>query len=114
MKIDWYYHRKNCQTCSRADAFLDSAGATIAEQVDARKVRFTEGEAVNLARAASQVWVTKGKKVLHFDMKKAPPTDDELVAALIGPSGNLRAPTFRKGKQLFVGMNEEEFGKVLG
>lgn len=113
MNIDWYYHRKNCQTCSRADAFLESAGADVAEQVDARKVRLSDEDAVKLAREASHVWATKGKKVLHFDMKKAPPTDQELVAAMIGPSGNLRAPTFRKGKLLFVGMNEEEFGKVL-
>jgi arsenate reductase-like glutaredoxin family protein len=114
MKIDWYYHRKNCQTCARADAFLEEAEATIAEQVDARKTRLGPEEAVALAREASHVWATKGKKVIHFDMKKSPPTDTELTAALIGPSGNLRAPTFRRGKQLFVGMNEEEFGKVLG
>jgi arsenate reductase-like glutaredoxin family protein len=113
MKIDWYYHRKNCATCARADAFLDAAGAEIREQVDARKIRLANEEALKLAHEASHVWVTKGKKVLHFDMKKSPPTDDELLAAMIGPSGNLRAPTFRHGKTLFVGMNEEEFGKVL-
>ena len=114
MKIDWYYHRKNCETCARADAFLEAAGATVAAQVDARKERLGNDEALKLAREASQVWVAKGKKVLQFDMKKAPPTDEELLAAMIGPTGNLRAPTFRRGKKLFVGMNEEEFGKALG
>ena len=113
MKIDWYYHRKNCQTCARADAFLDAAGATIAEQVDARKIRLANEDALKLAHAASRVWVAKGKKVLLFDMKKAPPADEQLLAAMIGPTGNLRAPAFRRGKTLFVGMNEEEFAKVL-
>jgi len=88
--------------------------AEIAETVDAKKTRLGPEEAVMLARAARHVWAAKGKKVIHFDMKQSPPTDEELTAAMIGPSGNLRAPTFRRGKQLFVGMNEEEFGKVLG
>ncbi len=113
MKIDWYYHRKNCATCARSDAFLAAAEAEVKEQVDARKVRYAPADAVKLARDASQVYVAKGKKVLHFDMKQAPPTDAELTSALIGPSGNLRAPTFRRGKSLFVGMHEEEFARVL-
>lgn len=113
MKIDWYYHRKNCQTCARADAFLEAAGATVVEQVNARKERLGNDDALKLARAASQVWVAKGKQVLKFEMKKSPPTDEELLAAMIGPTGNLRAPTFRHGKKLFVGMNEEEFRKAL-
>ncbi len=113
MKIDWYYHRKNCQTCARADAFLESAGATVASQVDARKERLGNEDALKLAHEASHVYVAKGKKVLQFDMKKSPPTDEELLAAMIGPTGNLRAPTIQRGKKLFVGMNEEEFAKVL-
>ena len=60
------------------------------------------------------MWVAKGKNVRHFDMRKSPPTDEELATAMLGPTGNLRAPTFRRGKQLFVGMNEAEFGKALG
>jgi hypothetical protein len=41
------------------------------------------------------------------------PTDAELKKLLIGPSGNLRAPTARAGDRLFVGFNAEEFAAGL-
>jgi arsenate reductase-like glutaredoxin family protein len=67
-----------------------------------------------LARAASQVYVAKGKKVVHLDLKRDQPSDDQLLALLLGPSGNLRAPTMRTGKVLLVGFEPEAFGKLLG
>jgi len=38
----------------------------------------------------------------------------ELVDAMLGPTGNLRAPTIRKGKTVLVGFNQELFEKVFG
>ncbi len=67
-----------------------------------------------MARAASQVYVAKGKKVVHLDLKRDQPSDDQLLALLLGPSGNLRAPTMRTGKVLLVGFEPEAFGKLLG
>jgi hypothetical protein len=58
--------------------------------------------------------VARGKKVLTFDMKQAPPDDDTLAAAILGPTGNLRAPTLRKGKTLLVGFGEAAYAQVLG
>ena len=40
--------------------------------------------------------------------------DRDPVAHLLGPTGNLRAPTLRKGKTLVVGFNEEAYRRVLG
>ena len=57
--------------------------------------------------------MAKGKKVIRFDMKKSPPSRDELLGALLGPSGNLRAPTLRVGATLFVGFEPTEFPKLL-
>lgn len=59
------------------------------------------------------VW-TRGKKIEVFDLKKDRPSDEVLVAHLLGPTGNLRAPTFRVGKTLVVGFNEDAYRKVLG
>lgn len=56
--------------------------------------------------------VARGKKILDFDMA-SDVTDDELLAAVIGPSGNLRAPTIRVGKTIGVGFSEEAFRLVL-
>jgi len=47
--------------------------------------------------------------VQTFDMKKNPPGDAELLKAILGPTGNLRAPAIRKGKTLYVGFNEEAY-----
>ena len=56
----------------------------------------------------------KGKKVVRFDMKKDPPSDDELLEHLLGRSGTLRAPTIRAGKKLLVGYNADLFADVFG
>lgn len=81
---------------------------------DATKVRKGREEALALARTAATIIVAKGKGVLTFDMKKAPPDDDTLAAALLGPTGNLRAPTLRKGKTLLVGFGDEAYRQVFG
>ena len=80
---------------------------TIAEQTDARKVRYDRAAALKLARAASQVIAARGKTVSTFDMKKDPPDDDTLARALLGPHGNLRAPAVKIGGRLYVGFAEE-------
>jgi hypothetical protein len=81
--------------------------------VDASKERKGREQALELARSAERVVVARGKKVLTFDMK-APPDDDALAAALLGPTGNLKAPTLRLGKTLLVGFGEEAYRLVLG
>ena len=49
--------------------------------------------------------VAKGKKVSEFAPGgKAP---DEIVDAMLGPTGNLRAPTIRKGKKMAGQMGDE-------
>ena len=47
--------------------------------------------------------------MLTFEPKKADFDEAELQAAVIGPSGNLRAPTLRTGKTWFVGFHEEAY-----
>ncbi len=37
----------------------------------------------------------------------------EIVDALLGPTGNLRAPTVRVGKTLLVGFDENSYADVL-
>lgn len=58
--------------------------------------------------------MAKGKKVVHFNMKKDPPDDDALAKHLLGPTGNLRAPTLRVGKKLIVGFNQEMYEEQFG
>ena len=61
-----------------------------------------------------EVYATKGKKVIHLDLKRDKPDRATLEGVLIGPSGNLRAPTLRRGRTLLVGFDEATYARVLG
>jgi hypothetical protein len=65
-----------------------------------------------MARDASKVIVAKGKKVSEFE--PGGKASAEVVDAMLGPTGNLRAPTIRTGKTVLVGFNEDVFSEVLG
>jgi hypothetical protein len=56
----------------------------------------------------------KGTRVVHLDLKKDKPDKATVLGALIGPTGNLRAPTLRKGRTLLVGFDVDTYKKVLG
>jgi len=64
-----------------------------------------------MAKAASRLIVAKGKKVDEW--KGAATSGKAAVDAMLGPTGNLRAPTIRAGKTLIVGFNEEVFAEHL-
>lgn len=69
-------------------------------------------DAAELLDKASTLIVAKGKKVTEFKGKNA--SGDDAVAAMLGPTGNLRAPAIRAGKTLLIGFNEEVYSKVFG
>jgi arsenate reductase-like glutaredoxin family protein len=101
-------------TCKKAQGYLESNAVQVADQADASKDRKGRAEALRLAKSADKIVVAKGKNVVTFDMKQSPPDDDTLAASLLGPTGNLRAPTVRKGKTLLIGFNDEAYEGVLG
>jgi arsenate reductase-like glutaredoxin family protein len=111
---EWSYHRNGCKTCGRAQDFMKrhkvKPAATV---VDARKTRMGEAEALKLAGEVEEIFATKGTKLIHVDMKKDKPDKATLVSLLIGPSGNLRAPTLKVGKKLLVGFDETAYAKTL-
>jgi len=80
---------------------------------DANKEKRGRVEALALAKSMARVVIGKGKKVLTIDMKKAPPDDDTLAGLLLGPTGNLKAPTLLIGNTLLVGFSEEAYKQVL-
>lgn len=69
-------------------------------------------DAAELAAKAKTVIVAKGKKLDTFKVTKKQPSD-ETVDAMLGPTGNLRAPTVRSGTTLLVGFNEEAYAEAL-
>jgi arsenate reductase-like glutaredoxin family protein len=66
-----------------------------------------------MARDAGRVVVARGSKVVIHDMKKDPPRREELLKLILGPSGNLRAPTMLVGRTLLVGFSEAAYEQVF-
>lgn len=82
--------------------------------VDATKDRRGREQALQLALSVERVIAARGKKIVVFDMTNDPPDDETLAAHLLGPSGNLKAPTLRMGATLLVGFGEEAYRQVFG
>lgn len=112
--IDWLYKRKSCKTCQKVDDFIESAGTAVKEVVDASKTRLGPDDARKLVAGVDRIVAARGTKVVTFDLKKDKPDEETLLAHLIGPTGNLRAPTARVGKTLLVGFHEDSYTQVLG
>jgi len=72
--------------------------------VDARKEKIDEESAWALLKNASKISIAKGKKVQTF---KPQDGRDEILKHAMGPSGNLRAPTYRVKDQFIIGFNDE-------
>ncbi len=70
-----------------------------------------KSDAAAIAKQASKVIVCKGKKVSEFEGGSA---GKDVVEAMLGPTGNLRAPTLIRGKTVLVGFNEDVFADRLG
>ena len=113
-KLDWIYFRKGCNTCKKAQAFLAGLGWELGEHViNATKERIDGPSALVLAKKHQRLVSIKGKLVNDIDLRKPVVSDDEILHLIMGPTGNLRAPTFRHGKTLVVGYHEAAYKDVL-
>ena len=69
-------------------------------------------DARKLLETATKIVVAKGKKVAVFSVMAS--ADYEIIEAMLGPTGNLRAPAMRVGNMILVGFHEDVFSEVLG
>jgi len=113
-KVQWSYHRNGCKTCGKTKAYLETHQIEPDQIVDAKKVRLQLPQALELVGQASELFATRGTKVVHVDLKQDKPDDETLSKLLIGPSGNLRAPTLVKGKTLIVGFDQATYDQLFG
>lgn len=87
---------------------------TAVSVVNARKEQFNRVRTLELLQPLSEVVAVKGKKILRFSLTKDQPPPDAVLSAVIGPSGNLRAPAIRAGKLLVVGFHPDVYGELFG
>ena len=86
---------------------------TTKTEIDARKERYGAEDAVALLQGMSRMIVAKGKKVTEVDLVKDRPDDEALGKLLLGPTGNLRAPTMKIGKTVLVGFNADLYDETF-
>jgi len=112
-QVEWSYHRNGCKTCGKTAAFLADHQIDVGKQEDARKVPLADADALKLVGQVNDLYVTRGTKVIHIDLKSERPDDESLLSLLIGPSGKLRAPTLKIGKTMIVGFDQATYEKVF-
>ena len=112
-KLKWSYHRPGWTSCGRTQEFLAKAGIEAAEEINAKKLTLAADQAIELASEANELYVAKGKKVVHVNLKKDHLSEEELLNLMLGPTGNLRAPTLVVGKKLIVGFNQDMYEGVF-
>ncbi len=81
----------------------------ITEQVPASR-KLGEKEARELIKGARAILVSKGRKQESWKGGRA---TRDVVAAFLGSTGNLRAPTVKSGSTVLVGWNEDVWKKVF-
>ena len=85
---------------------MEANNITIEETVSANQ-KLQANDAKLLLGSASRLVAMKGKKVSEFNLLDK--VNKDSVNAMLGPTGNLRAPTIRVGSTYLVGFNEEIF-----
>lgn len=82
-----------------------------AEVEDARKNVIKADDAWDMLFAkATSISVGRGKKMQTFVPDES--NKEEILKVCLGRTGNLRAPTARSGKALYVGFNEEIYKEL--
>jgi arsenate reductase-like glutaredoxin family protein len=100
-------------TCAKTQGFLAKRKVAVTAQADAKKATIKGAAALEVLKDIDQLYVAKGTRVVHLDLKREQPPRKDLLALLLGPTGNLRAPTLRKGRTLIVGFDEATYERVL-
>lgn len=90
---------------------MEARNVEVKEKVPASRKLQREDAATLLAKA-NRMTVARGKKVQEFKGGKAASAD--AIDAMLGSTGNLRAPAIVVGKVLLVGFNEEAYSTVFG
>jgi len=85
----------------------------VTSETNAKKHPIKGRAALRVLDGVDELHVTKGQRVVRVNLRKQRPSDEEILALLLGPSGNLRAPTVRRGRRLVVGFDETTYRSVL-
>lgn len=89
---------------------MGAKNITIREQLPASR-KLGLDAARELIANADELIIAKGRKVTRMTLRDC--DSDTAATAMLGPTGNLRAPTLKVGKTLIVGFDEESYEQAL-
>lgn len=110
MTIDWAYMRNGWVSCKKAQQVFEQKKIIIADKIDARKEKIDSDQAWSILASARRIHIGKGKKIISFE--PTPDNKEEILKAAMGRSGNLRAPTLKIKKDIYIGFNETLYDSI--
>lgn len=113
VSIEWYYQRAGCTACAKAREFLADYELDIREQVDARRTRIGPSDVGKVVKDADLLLVSDGRSVRRYELKRAHDRSD-MLARMVGPTGNLRAPTLKRNGLVVVGYHADSMRELVG
>jgi arsenate reductase-like glutaredoxin family protein len=111
--VDWAYLRSGCKTCGRTVEFFEGNKLSPKVKQDAKKETIGAAKALAVLEGCTELHATKGRQVVDVKLGKDRPDDGMIKGLLVGPTGNLRAPTIRVGKHLLVGFDQSMYERYL-
>ena len=112
-KIEWYYHRNGWNTCSKTQEFLAKNKIEVKEILLSSKQTIKWDAAEKILKGVKEVYSSRGKKTTHLKIETIKKQKEEIEKIILGPTGNLRAPSIITDGILIVGFNEETYNLVL-
>ena len=102
-----------------ADAARESKVNEVVELLARKKIELVNRHGMNRpkhdpVRQVRTLVVAKGRNLKRVDLKSDRPDDDALAALLLGPTGNLRAPTLKSGRTMLVGFSADAYADLVG
>ena len=74
-------------TCAKTQGFLARHKVTVTTQADAKKATIKGDAALSVLKDVDELYVAKGKRIVHVDLRREKPPRAELLGLLLGPDG---------------------------
>jgi arsenate reductase-like glutaredoxin family protein len=113
LSIDWYWQRAGCTACAKAKEFLSEYELDVRQTLDARRTRIGPSGVAAVVEDAKTVLVSDGRSVRRYDVAKRQHDRSDMLARMVGPTGNLRAPTIRRNGLVVVGYHVDSMKELV-
>jgi len=112
-KVKWYYHRNGWNTCLKIQEFLVNNKIEVDETVLSSKQKIQWEGVEEILKEIKQIYSSRGKRVSNLKINTIKKQKTEIEKLILGPTGNLRAPSIIRGKTLIVGFHEDTYNLIF-